>query len=421
MGTLGRILSNAKIFALKVLGAFGYKPNHPTTLEEIIFEEQEEVICEEQEEVICGEPEKSDYAPIQRYRRKRSDKAENKNSILNDLDRYFRLLKKMKTADNLAYDFYKKIGGQIVTDFQFDGKEIYSLPPRWKKDRPAFGCILCTNGIHKSEKQGAESKVYTPQMLYFTRFEKSPLGVQVAPDGYDIYKVSAHWYEKGNFNFVTDMCFGIDPDNNVHMLFTKIDDTAVFYSKRIGAPGKERQVVSRQKWGVHEFYKEWAAEHDVTPETLLVSLFCYTVHFYEASNMSGMIEVKARKNNLVGRFMLQPQDAAYMFKDRERIGNTRKHIFHSVVPHTRTVNGKEKNIKLHFRGQRDFYWNGYQINIVVPIRETVLYMPEVDFKAVDADDPENKHRLKNSIEGGAELADFLLKIDRGEHKRSKMH
>lgn len=408
---MNKIYARMKSFALKIMGLFGYKPNHPTTLDEMLYEESFE------------DKPTNDYvfAAFPKQRARRGEKAAVKNALLNDLDKYFNLLKKMKKADHTAYEFYKKIGGQIVTDFQFDADELNTLPPRWKKDRPAFGCVLCTNDIDKKEKKGVKYNKYTPQMLYFTRYDKPPSGVQMVPAGYDVYKVTVHWYEQKKFNVTTDICVGIDPENNVHMLFTKVDDTAVFYSKRVGARGKCRQVVHRQKWGIHEFYKDWADDHKITPEELLVNLFCYTINIFDASNMSGMIEVRAHKNNLVGRFMLQPQDAAYMFKDRERLGNTRKHIFHSVVPHTRTIKGKEKNIKLHFRGQRDFYWNGYNINIVVPIRETMLYLPEIDFKAFDGDDPDNKHLLKDSVDGGAELADFLLKVDRGEYKRARAH
>lgn len=406
---MNKLYAKMKSFTLKIMGLFGYKPNHPTTLDEMLYEE-----AFEENDTING----NDYLSLPKQRVKRGEKNVIKNAILSDLDKYFLLLKKMKKADNNSYEFYKKIGGQIVTNFNFDASELNVLPSRWKKDRPAFGCILCTHDMENKVKNGDE-KSHVPQMLYFTRYQKPPYGVQMVPDEFDIYKVTIHWYERNKFNVVTDMCIGIDTSNNVHLLLMKVDDSVAFYSKRQGSRGKEKQIVPRQKWGIHEFYKDWANEHKMTPEDLLVNLFCYTINMYDYSNMSGMIEVRAYKNNLVGRFMLQPQDAAHIFKDRERIGNTRKHIFHSVVPHTRTIKGKEKNIKLHFRGQRDFYWNGYNINIVVPIRETVLYLPEVDIRALDGDDPENKHLLKDSIDGGGELADLLLKIDRREYNQAQ--
>jgi hypothetical protein len=41
----------------------------------------------------------------------------------------------------------------------------------------------------------------------------------------------------------------------------------------------------------------------------------------------------------------------------------RKRIFHIVRPHVR-ADGRA--VKMHFRGMRDFAWNGYRIVVTVP-------------------------------------------------------
>lgn len=386
------LYANIKLFALKVMGLFGYKPNHPTSLEEIIFEHEvkENVSFEES-------------GP--RKQRKKNPSISFKKAILMDLKNYFYYIKKMKTSDKEAYGFYSKMGASLVTDYKIDKDDIKQLPARWKITRPSFGCIFTS--ANPDEQDNDDNVV--PSFMYFTKFKHSPEGVQLAPDGWDVYRATAYFHKRASgkkikINGSIDFCVAIDPENNVKFLLCKTPETVVIQSKKPDNNGRKTHTFTRSKWGIPKAYIDWAKEKGMTAEDFMVCIFKDMANFYDASAYMGMVEINAHRDNIKAKFCIQPTDAVTMFKDREKIGNSRKNIFHSVVPHTRTINGVEKKIKLHFRGQRDFIWNGYAINITIPVRESIVWMPEVDISCVDERDED----IKEGLEFGSELADYLI-------------
>ena len=398
---MNKIYAKMKSFALKFMGLFGYKPNHPTTLDEMLYEEASE-----------GEPNTPNPEP--RKRKEKSSTFSFKKAILEDLKNYFYYIKKMKAADKQAYGFYSKMGANLITNYAFDKDDIKELPTRWKETRPSFGCIF-TSLNH--EKESSEDSI-SPAFMYFSKFDKAPSGIQIAPPGWDVYRATVYFHrtrDKRNskINVALDFCVAVDPDNQVKFLLSKTQEQCVIHSKRPDPTGKKIHIFYLNKWGIPEIYLEWAAEKKMQAEDLMVKIFNDMVNFYDASAYMGMVEINVQRDNTKAKFCIQPQDAVVMFKDREKIGNSRKHIFHSVVPHTRVIKGVEKNIKLHFRGQRDFTWNGYSIKINIPIRESVVWMPEIDIKAHSYD--EDEHIPEGSIELGSELADFINEVD-SKHK-----
>ena len=60
----------------------------------------------------------------------------------------------------------------------------------------------------------------------------------------------------------------------------------------------------------------------------------------------------------------------YFFQDRDIVltdsGAARKRAFHLVRPHVRASGAA---VKMHFRGEKDFTWAGYQVNITIPARD----------------------------------------------------
>jgi hypothetical protein len=403
---MNKVISRIKSFALKVMGLFGYKPNHPNTLDEMLFEEAEEDPSYAQSYQAKQEENKK--------RRSKNPTLSFKKAILGDLKNYFYYIKKMKSADKEAYGFYSKMGANLVTNYAFDKEDIKHLPTRWKETRPSFGCIFTS--IDAEDEKSVDS--IAPAFMYFTKFDKSPAGVQIAPKGWDVYRATIYFHRtkdnrKSKINISLDYCVAIDENNEVKFLLSKTQDQVVIQSKRPAQNGHKTHYFCRNKWGIPNVYMEWAAEKGMKAEDLMVHLFKDMVNFYDASSYMGMVEIGVQRDNIKAKFCIQPQDAVTMFKDREKIGNSRKHIFHSVVPHTRVIKGVEKNIKLHFRGQRVFTWNGYSINISVPVRESVVWMPEIDIKSHSYDDDEEIP--PNSLAFGAELADFISDVG-NKHK-----
>jgi hypothetical protein len=83
-----------------------------------------------------------------------------------------------------------------------------------------------------------------------------------------------------------------------------------------------------------------------------------------------MMEVRAKKNGIIALIRVDILETPQFFKERIRLpdagGNVRK-IFEIVRTHPRALaNGATTSVKLHFRGERKFVWNGYEIEITIP-------------------------------------------------------
>lgn len=99
--------------------------------------------------------------------------------------------------------------------------------------------------------------------------------------------------------------------------------------------------------------------------------------------------ISVRKDDYKIVFTIPDNDAPRFFKAREGKRNTR--IFHSVIPHPRTLpSGKVVPVKFHYRGRRAFTWNGYEINIHVPGKHRGMV---ADFTPEASIEPITKRRL----------------------------
>lgn len=82
--------------------------------------------------------------------------------------------------------------------------------------------------------------------------------------------------------------------------------------------------------------------------------------------------IVARKNGIKVTFLVAENSWKRFFRNRiDAIASDgkRKRIFHAVVAHERVChNGKITPVRTHYRGTRNFDWNGYNIKIVMPGR-----------------------------------------------------
>ena len=92
--------------------------------------------------------------------------------------------------------------------------------------------------------------------------------------------------------------------------------------------------------------------------------------------------VSAQKNGTRAVFALRLPDARRMFSDREMKaaatpGGRLRPIFHYVREHDRVIERETEEkvvtVREHYRGLRDFFWNGYAITISWPERSNQLY------------------------------------------------
>lgn len=316
-----------------------------------------------------------------------------RKDLLDNLDAYFKYIKQMRKHDHSSYDFFKNLGGQLIvgddTALTLDGW--HSLPVRWKQLKPTFGCVF----IEDVKTTYRETAIL--RFVYFRKHTNKIANVQpVSVDG-DIYIVNAT-YSFLSKNGQTEQDFFISfpvlitNDNQCKILLMKHNDDLIINSKK-GHKGSYR--ICRTKWSFPEWAIYEAKKANKTPEQIMLGAFYFAANCYEIAQHQ-MIDVRATKGNVTARFTIKGDVTAGLFKDREVTGNRKKKIFHSVKPHIRN---NKSLIKMHFRGERKFTWNGYSIAITVPGKDYKSFMPEISLSAIDYDEnqpiPENMVDVQN--------------------------
>ena len=104
-------------------------------------------------------------------------------------------------------------------------------------------------------------------------------------------------------------------------------------------------------------------------ENMLVGNFVMAVNGFSRQHEE-MTKIRVTKGGLAAVFSIPVLRTPYFFKDREyykTANGNRKPIFHIVRTHKRDLQtGGETYVRTHFRGHRQFEWNGYKISITVP-------------------------------------------------------
>jgi hypothetical protein len=294
-----------------------------------------------------------------------------KRGILDELDRYMGYLKRMRRADGEAYGLYSKIGGHMIppeTLVALGGR----LSPWFLKTLPGFGCVAVAMGKVEHEDEKKANRVGA-RFMYFTRYKGSPWFAQRSNVAAVVYKVTIHW-DREDFSapFQQDYVVAVQPDGEIEPLRV-LKQEAQRISHRRGE-GKARKgsnysVVHHQRWGIPDGFVEWAADRKVEPSVLMKRVFTGMMNWFEMAN-SSMIRISASKNGLSAVFGVDVTRTPYFFRDRDPVvspDGKKRRIFHVARTHMRTLpDGRVRGVKMHFRGLRQFTWNGYDILITVP-------------------------------------------------------
>ena len=133
-----------------------------------------------------------------------------RDTILQQLERYFVYIDRMKKHDADSYGFYKEVGAVLVPYFanqawNRDGTtdrppeertEVTELPGWFVQARPAFGCYAYgadpeTERFEKASKKDGHEK-WVPKFMYFRKYKQPPPEVQMMAGG-DIYAMTVYW------------------------------------------------------------------------------------------------------------------------------------------------------------------------------------------------------------------------------------
>lgn len=352
-----------------------------------------------------------------------------RDTILDQLDRYWVYLARMKKNDPDSYAMYSKLGAVIVPQVKFgfhrsakvedDVKhkvQKAELSAWWKVNRPSFGCVaygidkvteaeelnppkpyFSTTGYDdfgRSVKKGKPLHVWFPKFLYFFKYNNPPPDVERVSVG-DVYKMTIWWdrphdeKKKMKAGIPEEIPVVVQPDGNVQIL--KMLKTSLLHvpGKRSRINGKrgrksEGWSLKSRSWGIPHHYARWAKNHGDTAENYLANLFCNAATYYEHTNYS-MVRVSVKHRDMTAIFGVDIKRMGYFFQDRDITltkNGFKQKVFHIVRAHKRQTKNGETYIPFHFRGLREFEWAGYQVSITIPGRDHTM-LPDFDVAGSD--------------------------------------
>lgn len=298
-----------------------------------------------------------------------------KRDILDRLDDAFEILRKIKRHDPKAYKQLASLG------FPLHGpKTLYDLrelPASWRTGNlPLFGSSSFLYRDEDEEKK-YEGPVIYPRVMYFTKWHRPPASVEKTNGA--VFSLSVlyagldddgekQWIRNG---VLADVFLSVE-DGEVRLLKEWRTETITAQPKRSRKEGKR----GLKRGGGHSWtrrfmdYPKWTQETVTRKGERLMpptELFMWCASMNEAVN--GDIQVRAYKGGLTALFAVDLLRIPKFFDEREDIigdDGKAKRIFHIVRTHARQVGNKTSYVKSHFRGERRFKWNGYEITISVP-------------------------------------------------------
>jgi hypothetical protein len=306
-----------------------------------------------------------------------------RDAILDQLDRYFIYLKRMKYHDRDAYELHRRLGIHIMPqsavqafdDWRDEGS-MDDLDTWFIEHRPGFGAVSYgldyasvdeehTTVVDASPEQMKEiggwrnlrkdpliakhrtatvsrgesiklksgetvqtSIIWIPKFLYFTKYKKPPAEVQKVSDG-DVYQLTVYWdrtdhHSKGfdkrhKGGIPQDYAVCVDKSGKVRILRMLIHEK-VNIRTRHGIDRGKMFSIPNTHWGIPTDYLNWAVGRKESPENYLRRCFIEAALMYETASLGSMIRIEATKGGLTAAFAVEIKRTAYFFKDRD-VGN----------------------------------------------------------------------------------------------------
>jgi len=285
-----------------------------------------------------------------------------RRTVLDQLDTYFPVLGRMEKSDPDAFALLSKSGIWLCPEIRADR---FELSPWWRDNRPTFGAIVlgCSTDSLSYE---IKNKKIVPRFIYFTKFKPTlaPVSFQRTnlPDVYQVMVYLDAEDPKWKFSAPIEFGVAIGSDNQVSVLRMKLTVDHPIRAKKRSERG-QIFYIPVQRWGLPEYFRDWAAENPEAANNVhdfLARTFIMAANFFENAQHE-MTEIRIVKDDLACTFNLDIKQTARFFRDRDRQSGER--IFHIVRAHQRS-NGAL--VKFHFRGNREFDWHGYRIQITIP-------------------------------------------------------
>lgn len=337
-----------------------------------------------------------------------------KRDILDRLDNYAGYAKRVRKISPDTYRQYQNLGAVIVCPNFKIGRVQDAMP-----DRTGFGAVawLLPNEI-KPDDEYLNMKFAT-----FMALKKPPPNVERSRG--KIYELIVFFHADEEYKR-KKLDAGVKFYVSVYK--GKVKLLKQLRTRKVNVPRAKKNGVRRRKfssfgkhsgvicedstkiiekyWGYDPYFFEHKDIYkDVHEHASSVFWLCYNA-FHSAS---ADVYVRVSKQRIRAMFCVDMLRLPYFFTDRDYEANeagTRKRIFHIVRTHARQLaSGQTKYVKSHFRGQRKFVWNGYNVTISVPGKHHID-LKDFDIPGLHEDDlPKDK----GDWVGMDEVADGIAK------------
>lgn len=311
------------------------------------------------EEEAGGQP----AAPVGHNRKPRQKKSDVEtrgsfyylDNILDDLDDYRASVKQMRRFDPDAFDYYSRVGAQVVAERAV--VDVGELPAVWRclDERPARGMV------HMAGRSSRDKEDWLHGSLISFMKIKTREGVEVAPG--DLYEVTAFYRDlkKGKGFGALSYFVSVAPDGGVRVLRER-----KLLRSASGIPCRVWQL------------PEWLADSAEDAKRLGIERrsasergrFAFLIAANFCEHAADGVQVRAAKDGVTAIFNVDMLRTPYFFKDRDKtvtVGGKAKKIFHIARAHERiTAGGAKTFVRSHFRGERKFSWNGYRVTVSMP-------------------------------------------------------
>lgn len=282
-----------------------------------------------------------------------------KENILDQLDEYFEYMKSLKKIDPDGFHIFSSMGVSMASRSLIIDRKPNS---RWLRgSRPSFSAIsLLAIGEDDESHFGVK-------ISYICKVERRPESVQ--PHTGVMYAVTVYWADRKDKNIriknghAFRFYIGINNDCTTTLLKEKKIKYHQIKSKKSGTIS-----IPQITWSYPEEFYYLSGQKNETPQEYANDIFWIAANFSDQNNMG--LRISAFKDNITAAFNVDMLRTPYFFKDRSTVttkNGSKKKIFHIVRPHTRVnADGSNTHVKTHFRGEREFNWNGYSIIISMP-------------------------------------------------------
>lgn len=272
--------------------------------------------------------------------------------LLDSLDDCFKVYPLFRKADPEGYALFRKVGAQISSSdgrLSFDRLESYLTVD----EIPSFACSHYYDAKADNE--------YLRASFISVRKCDRPINVELSNS--DVYEVTMIFTDPktSKFHRAGNFYVSVTRDSEVRVLR--------YQEPVCHALGSKGKSIVRMEWHRPTWLDGLRGDDNdpATCEEKARRLFITTVNgFYFGTE--GGITVRVRKGKDVAVFAIDMLRTPYFFADREKTVNENgrtKRVMHIVRTHKRS-NGRY--VKSHFRGLREFNWNGYHVKISLPAK-----------------------------------------------------